>query len=211
MAEAPPKVIETRYGGRFYRSRTEARWAVFFDELKIEYHYEAEGWEFPTGRYLPDFFLPSLDAYFEVKGRKVNDRELAVAKSLCLATGKKVYIFPGTIAIVQGLRHGIPTGIQVCKEHDVPDAAREEEDFSWCECPDCGRLGITFQGRSDRLDCKKCIDCSSSLNEETHCAGKCRRIGSHFDTAVTRDSNRLIKAYSAAMSARFEFGSSGAA
>jgi hypothetical protein len=34
------KPIETEYGGYKFRSRLEARWAVFFDTAKIKYEYE---------------------------------------------------------------------------------------------------------------------------------------------------------------------------
>ena len=50
------KPIETQYNGLRFRSRLEARWAVFFDTLGVEYEYEPEGFELPSGaRYLPDF------------------------------------------------------------------------------------------------------------------------------------------------------------
>ena len=50
-------VIQTRYGGYKFRSRLEARWAVFFDALKIEYEYEPEGFDIDGKWYLPDFRL----------------------------------------------------------------------------------------------------------------------------------------------------------
>ena len=34
--------IKTEYGGVTYRSQTEARWAVFFDTLGVEFQYEPE-------------------------------------------------------------------------------------------------------------------------------------------------------------------------
>jgi hypothetical protein len=50
------KAIETVYKGYRFRSRLEARWAVFFDTLGIEWVYEPEGFETTDGyRYLPDF------------------------------------------------------------------------------------------------------------------------------------------------------------
>ena len=50
------KAIETEYNGYKFRSRLEARWAVFFDALGVEYVYEPEGYEFEDGtKYLPDF------------------------------------------------------------------------------------------------------------------------------------------------------------
>jgi hypothetical protein len=68
------KPIETRYKGYRFRSRLEARWAVFFDALEIEWEYEKEGfrWTFyedaPERFYLPDFYLPKTKTWVEVKG-----------------------------------------------------------------------------------------------------------------------------------------------
>jgi hypothetical protein len=64
------KAIETRYKGYRFRSRLEARWAVFFDALNIEYAYESEGYDLKNdvGWYLPDFWLPQVNMYAEVKG-----------------------------------------------------------------------------------------------------------------------------------------------
>ncbi len=63
------QAIETRYKGYRFRSRLEARWAVFFDTLGIKYQYEPEGFMLPDGtRYLPDFYLPESGTWVEVKG-----------------------------------------------------------------------------------------------------------------------------------------------
>jgi hypothetical protein len=61
------KAIETIYRGYRFRSRLEARWAVYFDELGIQFEYELEGYEVGGERYLPDFWLPEVDTYVEVK------------------------------------------------------------------------------------------------------------------------------------------------
>lgn len=66
------KAIETRYKGYRFRSRLEARWAVFFDTLGLSWEYEPEGFELPgVGRYLPDFKLLDTgsipDIWVEVK------------------------------------------------------------------------------------------------------------------------------------------------
>lgn len=62
------QAIETRYAGCRFRSRLEARWAVFFDTLNIKWEYEPEGIRFDTHTYLPDFWLPREKIYVEVKG-----------------------------------------------------------------------------------------------------------------------------------------------
>jgi hypothetical protein len=50
--------IETLYRGYRFRSRLEARWAVFFQTLGVPWLYEPEGFTLPSGKYyLPDFRL----------------------------------------------------------------------------------------------------------------------------------------------------------
>ena len=74
------KAIETEYEGYKFRSRLEARWAVFFDACGVDWDYEPEGFDLPNGqKYLPDFLLhgaggraPS-DLYVEVKGTMTKD------------------------------------------------------------------------------------------------------------------------------------------
>lgn len=66
------KAIETTYNGYRFRSRLEARWAVFFDAMGIKYQYEPEGFkangfEEESFCYLPDFYFPDDDYYGEVK------------------------------------------------------------------------------------------------------------------------------------------------
>lgn len=67
--------IETSYKGVTFRSRLEARWAVFFDELHVRWLYEPEGFVLPSGaRYLPDFFLPDFNYWIEIKPELIEDR-----------------------------------------------------------------------------------------------------------------------------------------
>ena len=64
-----PTAIETEYAGHRFRSRLEARWAVFFDHLGIKWFYEPQGYELGNGRrYLPDFWLETFGVWAEVKG-----------------------------------------------------------------------------------------------------------------------------------------------
>jgi len=62
--------IETHYAGYRFRSRLEARWAVFFTALRVRWHYETQGYLIGEKRrpYLPDFWLPDLGVWVEVKG-----------------------------------------------------------------------------------------------------------------------------------------------
>ena len=72
------KAIETYYKGYRFRSRLEARWAVFFDAAGIKYEYEPEGFDLDGVWYLPDFYLPWFKCYVEIKPNnsdEINDAE----------------------------------------------------------------------------------------------------------------------------------------
>lgn len=63
------QAIQTHYDGYHFRSRLEARWAVFFTLAGIPYQYEIEGFKTAKGKgYLPDFYLPDCGLWVEVKG-----------------------------------------------------------------------------------------------------------------------------------------------
>lgn len=60
--------IQTLYDGVEFRSRLEARWAVFFNSIGVKWIYEPEGFDLDENiKYLPDFYLPYFESYFEVK------------------------------------------------------------------------------------------------------------------------------------------------
>jgi hypothetical protein len=61
--------VETTYAGHRFRSRLEARWAVFFDAYGVKWLYEPQGYDVGGTWYLPDFWLPDLGSWVEVKGR----------------------------------------------------------------------------------------------------------------------------------------------
>lgn len=109
------RAIETVYKGYRFRSRLEARWAVFFDALELRWEYEPEGFELGDGlRYLPDFKVryPGRNhseihhEWFEVKGdlRQVSDRDwekmlrFSQARGLTVLDGPpaaRMYCTPG--------------------------------------------------------------------------------------------------------------------
>ncbi len=79
------KAIPTTYAGVTFRSRLEAEWAHNLTWWRIAWSYEPGGVELPSGaRYLPDFHLPDIDTWLEVKGPNVGGEdkiaELAAAE-----------------------------------------------------------------------------------------------------------------------------------
>jgi hypothetical protein len=103
------KAIDTVYNGYKFRSRLEARWAVFFDSLSINYEYEKEGFDLDGTWYLPDFWLPNLNCWVEIKPNilrlrrnfrdkeeyKEPKRELTLCRKLSDGTDKVVLLIGG--------------------------------------------------------------------------------------------------------------------
>lgn len=95
MTQVAPRPIETVAYGRRFRSRTEARWAVAFTSNRIEWEYELEGFALPSGAYLPDFWLPQVRMWAEVKADQFSLIELHKAHDLANATGFPVLLLAG--------------------------------------------------------------------------------------------------------------------
>lgn len=72
-----PTPIPTEYQGILFRSRLEARWAVFFDDIGLDWEYEPEGFDLPTRRYLPDFRLTWIDKTYGNWGSKRSPQQLS--------------------------------------------------------------------------------------------------------------------------------------
>jgi len=90
------KPIETRAYGHRFRSRLEARWAVAFTEARITWHYEPEGFDLGgAGFYLPDFWLPQVSMWAEVKGNGFSLDELHKAHNLANHTHRPVLLLAG--------------------------------------------------------------------------------------------------------------------
>jgi len=175
--------IQTKYHGFLFRSRLEARWAVFYDSLGIEWEYEKEGYDLgDAGLYLPDFWLPRQKCWVEIKGEEPSDKESLKARCLSICTSYPVFIFFGKIEPY----HGQSSSSFLYHPDDIWDNC-----YRWCECRQCGKFGIEFEGRTDRLPCRGNI---------------CEYESGNRDRAHNDDSDKLLRAYSEAKSARFEFG-----
>lgn len=78
--------IQTRFDGRFFRSRLEAKTAVFFKCIGTEYVHEPEGYKLGRLFYLPDFFLPDVYVrdshekgwFIEVKPKGISNLKLTL-------------------------------------------------------------------------------------------------------------------------------------
>lgn len=133
------KAIETVYKGYRFRSRLEARWAVFLDQAGLKWEYEVEGYDLSGVWYLPDFWLPGLGgneegAWFEVKGPEMQrgDEAWVKAEALARASELPVYVFCGQI---KPWMHGKRFKLDTYSDEDVQPVIIG--DVEWRECPIC--------------------------------------------------------------------------
>ena len=163
------KAIETRYNGTLFRSRTEARWAVFFDALGVRWEYEHEGYQLRSGPYLPDFWLPEVGGgmFVEVKPeRRPTAEENTKLFELVSATRRSALMAHGSPGAESMHFDGweLPGGggtmvkwmrNPVFAEDDVTVISDGEPGDDWpyyfCACDVCGRIGVEYEAKSERV------------------------------------------------------------
>ncbi|HGY11711.1 MAG TPA: hypothetical protein ENK36_05045 [Desulfobacterales bacterium] len=139
-----------RYAGTLFRSTDEASWAVFFDCLGIEYIYEPEWYEVETGgktaNYKPDFFLPKLIKYIEIKPNK----PIKLEKTKAAGWTKHI----GDIAILFNLKPPTEnTENGYFFPSDYNSKPLEPHRVLWCECPRCGHIDLEEYGGITSCGC----------------------------------------------------------
>lgn len=194
------KAIETRYAGCRFRSRLEARWAVFFDRLNIPWEYEPQGYELPSGRYLPDFYLPKQAAHFEVKGVAPDDKYAELLADLVRATKQRLVLAVGSIPNPDAYEVQAEGALGATFWMEIFDGRPVEgpdgvQDFgwdnyqTWSRCDRCGSLDVQY----DHRFCRNYCGCYAGQEFSVHYADEV-----------------VLDAYTAARSARFEHGERGA-
>jgi len=124
------KAIETKYRGHRFRSRLEAKWAVFFDDMRIEWRYEPEGFVMKNGVcYLPDFFLPAFDMYVEVKPAVISFEEAEKIARFSFESEKNLlliidYPLKETMTLMRAETWGGPLGYMDPQTQDEEEAVR---------------------------------------------------------------------------------------
>lgn len=103
--------IETRYAGCRMRSRLEARHAVLLDHLGITWEYEAQGFQLASGkRYLPDFKLPDLKLFLEIKGTEPGAADLDKIREFAVAAHAHGYV---TLLLVGDIPRPLPDTVDI--------------------------------------------------------------------------------------------------
>ena len=196
------KAIETRYAGYRFRSRLEARWAVFFKEMKLRWHYEPEGYDLDGLNYLPDFWMPELDCFIEIKPDGIHTNEKA--RRLSEVTGKVVLLVSGPPGIYTDDDYTyLPDyHITVYRAGKAVDYERERDPIApggwWLRTP----LIFAKLRREPYSWCLINYDSGGNIN------GARLTFGPYDDGErdPVPDCFGFIEAYDAARSARFEHG-----
>ena len=165
-----PLVREINYNGYTFRSKIEASWAYLFDQLGIEYYYENETFSLEnnsggTTNYLPDFFLPDMDCFLEVKlERKPTVEECVKCYLLAVQTGKDVVMVYQTIGTIQ-------------YDAYIYEGTTGEFDnqYRLTMCPMCCAFGFTHLGIVGGLSCECRVRCAGLAND------RCIRIKAAID------------------------------
>ncbi len=191
------KAIETVYNGYRFRSRLEARWAVFFDSLGIVYRYEAEGYDLgQAGYYLPDFFLPDYKMFVEVKpDSNISLVEKTKASQLVLQSGNRLLM------------------VFDCLETEKPDLYYQHEPSQFNNYTTIDTVSLSL------MACCNCNSLGGFLYDygwvdqfKEHCGGPLENSWKNLEPALPVKNwewhlhKDLKKAFAIAQQARFEFG-----
>lgn len=155
------------------------------DSAGIKYEYEKEAYNLDGLCYLPDFYLPQLNKWLEIKGAEITEEELEKAKRLNRATSETVLIYVGSPEAPFSSEH-CKGAVEIFTYMNL-DGALEfycEGWAYWCECPTCGECDLHYEGVVHQMHCK--------------CRSKSRR---QFENHA---SPKLLRAYAAARGYRFE-------
>ena len=169
MSEVKP--IETFYNGYRFRSRLEARWAVFFDAACIRYQYEPEGFKLSDGTYyLPDFYLPDVESrcgkglWVDVKSGKPGE-DLSKVEQFAIDVGQIAVLYPFD---------GGTENLYYYHHKDLSPADKEkvfgmnDSPFYFMKCPHCGVITYEYPNNygHHKKDCdKKYYEMREKANE----------------------------------------------
>lgn len=191
-----PTAIQTEYKGYRFRSRLEARWAVFFDACHVRWEYEPEGFALGNGMYyLPDFLLHDVDGrvsgdlYVEVKGvMTAADARKIYAFSMPDDSGDEYRVENPTLVVA-----GIPDGVT------IRDIDRYCEDWGYSGFPEFGEGPYPFNFQTIDGDY---FVAHPGVNKN----GRFELFGDDSSYLWERNDEATLSAFKYARQARFEHG-----
>ena len=188
------KPIETIYNGYRFRSRLEARWAVFFDTCGVRWEYEPEGYILPNGqKYLPDFLLHGVDGrapddlYVEVKGKMTPD------------DARKIYEFSGWRLEKTEIKNPILVLAGIPEGNSISEIENYCSSWGYNGFPEI--KGGPYPFNFETIDHDYFV-AHPGINKN----GRFELFGDDSSYTYDRDNEATIRAFRLARQARFEFG-----
>lgn len=161
--------IPTRWRGVTYRSRLEARWAVFFDLIEAGAEYEPEGFDLGFAWYLPDFNLRNFGLFAEIKPLVPTHDEAEKARALAAVTARNVLMLIGPPSARRGILFWPNGGIA--------------NQAGFARCRRCPALAIAYQSDPDGLECYGYLPIGACGQSAT-CGDRQPGIGNELDAAM---------------------------
>ncbi len=229
--------IPTRYAGCHFRSRLEARWAVFFDTIGIRWEYEPQGFIGAYGQhYLPDFLLPEIEP--PVRSSRMGDVNLECLGTFVEVKGSDRQLQADAKKIGQVIDYReTPVAHGLLLLGPVPDATDDRigeighSFLSWHKGVDHSVVRFTLTQPIDPATGRAAL--GGRLRSKPTPSLIVSGVGRYYDgntsdtlphhatveafmfahqlSSSRRPDPRIVAAYTAARSARFEHGQSGAA
>lgn len=219
------QAIETRYKGYRFRSRLEARWAVFFDAIGVPWRYELQGVVLQgatlfdnaeTECYLPDFLVGFHGAghtWVETKPYIFDDggltaatkRTLKVMTELCYMPLEELDIGSFAGFVVGGDPSAYQVGVlAIPLFHDGTAGKKGDAVLGQVQgclarigiCPCCGKFGFFVTGTKD--DTRFQVLCGCIDESQHHVFVKQHQAKQFLEAPL------IVDASNAARSARFE-------
>jgi hypothetical protein len=169
--------IPALYNGQPFSSRLECRWATWWDLLGIPWAYEPEVLELagePTITYVPDFWMPTMRCWVEIKGEVIDD----TAGLLIIEKCRRVAM-QSDRPIILCFSDPLDTKCAVFRQD------RMHTDALWTSCLHCGAVAIKIRRTEGPL-----VWCPQELRHE--------KVG--LSLPEQRQRSRFL--YAAALSAR---------
>lgn len=151
-------VRNVEWDGFLFRSQTEARIAILFSQLELEFLYENETYMLAQGKrrfgYLPDFEMHNgINRFVEIKNMGSTPPTLEECRKAALLAEQNAYGWPVTILYgpvgnnpLTNARHGSGRTYWPNGDITMPDLLTE--------CPVCKKIDFCTDGKLCHLQCE---------------------------------------------------------
>src|ERR1035441_1645335 len=139
--------IPTPYGGITFRSKTEAKWAFFWDQLSVKWDYEPQGWDTDGEWYLPDFAVfPALGTIW-VEIKPTWEADIAGVEKFRRFAAPRTQ--PSRAVLLIGPPRADAAHLVIGGDWASDDPAKgpwEDDTQTWRPCPDGHHFDLAYPG-----------------------------------------------------------------